>query len=146
MFKSAVLAVKIMPAAVWDVKGVGYSEFMPTGKTINTLRIVKQYGSRKHDFEECVRTWSMLCFNISVRPHTRVITPAEVRRLVFTALIHPPYDPDLDPSNFHLFPKLKACLRGHHYASDDEVKPSVKLWLLHQTLFYLDGIRKLLER
>jgi len=66
---------------------------MPTGKTINSLRIVKQYG--KHDFEECVLTWSLLCFNMSVRTHTIVRTPAEVRRLVFTVFFPPPYDPDL---------------------------------------------------
>jgi len=42
MFKTAVSTVKIMPTMVWDVKGVEYSEFMPTGKTINTLHIVKE--------------------------------------------------------------------------------------------------------
>lgn len=95
MFKTAVSAVKIMTTIVCDVKGVEYSEFMPTGKIINTLRIVKQYGSRKHDLEECILTWIMLCFNMSVRPHRSVRTPAEVRRLVFTVLFHPPYDPNL---------------------------------------------------
>jgi histone-lysine N-methyltransferase SETMAR len=120
MFKTAVSAFKIMPTIVWDVKGVEYSEFMPTGKNINTLHIVKQYGSRKRDFEECVLTWSMLYFSMRVRPHTSVRTPAEVRRIVFTVLFHPPYDPNLAPSDFHLFPKLKKYLTGHHYASDDE--------------------------
>jgi hypothetical protein len=95
MFKTAVSAVKIMPTIFWDVKGVEYSEFMPTGKTINTLHIVEQYGSRKLDFELCIITWSMLCFNMSVRTHTSVRTPAEVRRLLFTVLFHPPYEPHL---------------------------------------------------
>ena len=44
------------------------------------------------------------------RPHTSVRTPAEVRRLVFTVLFHPPYDPTW-LSGFHLFPKLKNILR-----------------------------------
>jgi len=61
MFKTEVSAVKIMPTIVWDVIGVEFSEFIPTGKTINILLIVKQNGSRKHDFEECILTWSMLC-------------------------------------------------------------------------------------
>lgn len=56
MFKTAVSAVKVMPTILWDVKHVEYSELMPTGKTINILLTVKQYGSRKHDFEECVLT------------------------------------------------------------------------------------------
>jgi hypothetical protein len=42
MSKTAVSTVKITPTIVWDVKGVEYSGFMFTGKTINTLHIVKQ--------------------------------------------------------------------------------------------------------
>ena len=42
MFKTAVSALKIMAIIVWDVKVVDYSEFMPTGKTINTFHIVKE--------------------------------------------------------------------------------------------------------
>jgi hypothetical protein len=34
MFKTAVSAVKIMAIIVWDVKGVEYSDFMATGKTL----------------------------------------------------------------------------------------------------------------
>jgi hypothetical protein len=34
MFKTAVSTVKIIPTIVWYVKGVEYSEFMPTGKPL----------------------------------------------------------------------------------------------------------------
>ena len=32
---------------------------------------------------------------------------------------HPPYSPDLTPSDFHLFPQIKKALAGCHFASDD---------------------------
>jgi hypothetical protein len=43
----------------------------------------------------------------------------------FPVLNHPQYSPDLAPSDFHLFPKLKEHLRGHHILPDDEVKTAV---------------------
>jgi histone-lysine N-methyltransferase SETMAR len=45
------------------------------------------------------------------------------------ALDHPPYSPDLAPSDSHLFGPLKEDLRGHRFADDDEVKEVVHDWL-----------------
>ncbi|UYV77126.1 RPL19 [Cordylochernes scorpioides] len=39
---------------------------------------------------------------------------------------HPPYSPDLAPSDFHLFPALKLHLGGKHFANDDEVQAEAK--------------------
>ena len=37
-----------------------------------------------------------------------------------TSLNHPPYSPDLDPSNYYLFRNLKSDLRGTRFRDDDE--------------------------
>jgi histone-lysine N-methyltransferase SETMAR len=42
---------------------------------------------------------------------------------------HPAYSPDLAPSDFQLFPKLKEFLGGRRFKSDAEVKDAVKEWL-----------------
>jgi len=36
-------------------------------------------------------------------------------RVKFTVVPHPPYSPDLAPSDFWLFPKLKEMLKGQHF-------------------------------
>jgi hypothetical protein len=36
-----------------------------------------------------------------------------------TVLEHPPYSPDLAPSDFILFPKIKKILKGRHFDIDD---------------------------
>ena len=36
----------------------------------------------------------------------------------FEILLHPPYSPDMAPSDFYLFPKLKFHLRGTQYGSN----------------------------
>ena len=38
-----------------------------------------------------------------------------------TDLYHPPYSPDLVPSDYNLFPGLKKQLKGRHFSSDTEV-------------------------
>ncbi|UYV64874.1 hypothetical protein LAZ67_3002223 [Cordylochernes scorpioides] len=55
---------------------------------------------------------------------------------------HPPYSPELAPSDFHLFPALKWHLGGKHFANDDEVQAEENHWLRRQdTAWYNSGIK-----
>jgi histone-lysine N-methyltransferase SETMAR len=59
---------------------------------------------------------------------------------------HPPYSPDLAPSDFQVFPHLKTSLGGRrfHY---NEVREAVNTWFASQTAsFYDAGIQKLMPR
>ena len=49
--------------------------------------------------------------------------------LGFQCLDHPPYSPDLAPSDYHLFPGLKKQLKGHHFSSEAEVIAAAETWL-----------------
>ena len=44
-------------------------------------------------------------------------------------LPHPPYSPDLAPSDFFLFGPLKDFLRGQKFDDDEEVKVAVRSWV-----------------
>jgi hypothetical protein len=44
-------------------------------------------------------------------------------------LSHPPYSPDLAPSDYHLLGFLKDHLRGHHYQTDEAVQEAMRSWL-----------------
>jgi histone-lysine N-methyltransferase SETMAR len=52
-----------------------------------------------------------------------------------TVLEHPPYSPDLAPSDLFLFPKIKEILKGRHFDDIDDsseghsTKPVPKLFL-----------------
>ena len=62
-------------------------------------------------------------------------------------LDHPPYIPDLAPSDFHVFPKLKEYLGGKRFENDDVLKETVTNWLNAQAAeFYDEGIQKLVPR
>ena len=39
-----------------------------------------------------------------------------------TVLEHPAYSPDLAPSDFFLFPKIKEILKGRHFDDGDDIR------------------------
>ena len=39
-----------------------------------------------------------------------------------TVLDHPPYFSDLTPADFYLFPRLKAAIKGGHFADVNAIK------------------------
>jgi hypothetical protein len=84
-------------------------------------QLVEVYGanvmSQKH-----VWVWCTAFDN--GQPHAWV-----VRRNNWEVLDHPPYSPDLAPSDFHLFGPLKKHLGGRQSATDGEVQQAVMSWL-----------------
>jgi hypothetical protein len=76
------------------------------------------------------------------------------QKLRFQILQHPPYSPDLSPSDYHVFGPLKDALRGRRFGNDDGVKEAVHSWLTTQprTFFLMEkrswckGVRSVLKR
>jgi histone-lysine N-methyltransferase SETMAR len=61
--------------------------------------------------------------------HQALATQKKLAYLGFQCLDHPPYTPDLAPSDYHLFPGLKNQLKGRHFSSDEEVTAAAENWL-----------------
>ena len=50
---------------------------------------------------------------------------AAIRKCGFVEPNHPPYSPDLAPSDYFLFRNLKTFLRGRRFPDDNAVKESI---------------------
>ena len=62
----------------------------------------------------------------------------------FEIVPHPSYSPDMAPSDFYLFPKLKSHFRGTQYGSNEGFIEAVNEYMGdQQKAFYFEGIRKL---
>ena len=61
----------------------------------------------------------------NARPHVANKTVNKLKKFHWEFLEHPPYSPDLVPSDFHLFSSLKKFLAGQRFTCDDEVKAVV---------------------
>ena len=60
---------------------------------------------------------------------------------------HPPYSPDLAPSDSYLFPNLKRWLSGKRFATNEEVEFETEAYFGRLQLdYYLDGLKKLEDR
>jgi len=68
----------------------------------------------------------------------------KLKVLHYELLELPPYSPDLAPSDFCLFPKLKLFLAGQHYSSNQEATAAVEEYFADLTKnHYRDGIMAL---
>ena len=54
---------------------------------------------------------------------------AALDRSFLIELPHPPYSPDLAPSDFYLFHHLEKHLRGNRYEDDSEMIVAVQDWI-----------------
>jgi histone-lysine N-methyltransferase SETMAR len=67
--------------------------------------------------------------------------------LKWSRLNHPPYSPDLAPSDFRVFPDLKKPLKGKRFEKENELKAAVFHWLDSQPKSYWEKvIREARER
>ncbi|GFX27499.1 mariner Mos1 transposase [Trichonephila clavipes] len=73
---------------------------------------------------------------------TSVVAMAKIHELWFELLDHPPYSPDLAPSNF-LSPHLKIALGGQRFLSNEEAITFVKNYFAEKNAeYYLDGLQR----
>ena len=80
-------------------------------------------------------------------PHKAGKTMDVLKNLGFQCIDHPPYSPDLAPSDYFLFPNLKKALKGRKFSNDSEVIAAAEQYFSDQTSeFFLEGLKKLEKR
>jgi len=79
----------------------------------------------------------------NAQPHSAHFTTALLEKFKWDILDHPPYSPDLAPTDFHLFLNPKKHLAGEKFDDDNEFMT----WFKGQAAdFYDSGIQKLVPR
>jgi len=92
-------------------------------------------------------TKGVLFLHDNALAHWALATQKKLAYPGFQCLDHPPYSPDLAPSDYHLFPGLKKPLKVRHFSSDAEVITAAETWLDGQpSEFFLSGLQKLQQR
>ncbi len=107
---------KCMLITFFDWKGMIYHEFVRS-ITINTqlfIQILGRYAAalRRKRPRQC-RYLHM----DNASPHTSRDTRLHMLFTRMRIIEHPPYSPDLVPSDFWLYPRLKKGLKGHRFPS-----------------------------
>jgi histone-lysine N-methyltransferase SETMAR len=149
--KSTASAGKVLLTVFWDWKGPILEHYQEKGQTVNSERYSVMLES---ELKPAIRSkrrgmlsTGVILHHDNARPHTAARTIEAVHKMKFVLLPHPPYSPDLAPSDFHLFGPLKGALRGVKFSSDDEVRNAVHSWFAEQPKnFFYDGFSKWVDR
>lgn len=148
--KTVPSAGKVMATVFWDSKGILLIDYLQKGKTItgeyyaNLLDKLKTAVVEKRPG----MTKKKVLFHQDNAPvHSSHVVTEKLTDLKFQIVSHPPYSPDLAPSDYHLFPKLKIFLAGQKFLSNEEAIDCVNEYFegLEENHFR-EGIRKLEKR
>ena len=79
--------------------------------------------------------------------HKGAVAMAKLYELRYELVPHPPYSPDLAPSDYYLLPDLKKWLRGKRFESNGEVIAATEAYFKDfEKSYYSKGIEKLENR
>ena len=103
-----------------------YKEFVPPGQTVNAafyvevLKCLRENVRRKRPDQWRNNTW--LLHHDNALAHAALLTSRFLTDNNITVVSHPPYSPDLSPSNFFLLPKLKMKLKERRFQTLEEIQ------------------------
>ena len=96
---------------------------------------------------ELINRKGVLFHHDNARPHISLVTGQKLKELGWEASMHPPYNPDLSPSDYHLFWSLMNSLNCVKLASKETCKNHlVQFFAQKSQKFYSDGIMILPEK
>lgn len=148
--KVVLSAGKVMATVFWDRKGVLLVDYLPRGQTINADRyceVLKDLRRAIQNKRRGMLSKGVLLLHDNARPHTARKTVELLGKFNWDIIPHPPYSPDLAPSDYYLFPKLKVHLGGSRFTNDEELKAAVEEFLKEVAAAdYEAGLKKLLPR
>lgn len=142
---------KVLLSVWWDYKGIVYFELLPRNQTINSEvyidQLTKLDAEIKKNRPELANRKGIVFHHDNARPHTSLTTRQKLLQLGWDVLPHPPYSPDIAPSDFYLFQNLQNFLQGKKFNNDYEVKLQVTQFFASKNpQFYEHGIMMLPEK
>lgn len=142
---------KLMVTVWWNYSGVIHYSFLNPGETITA----DKYCSELEDMHKklsktnpgLVNRRGPILLHDNARPHVAHITLRKLHDLGYETLPHPPYSPDLSPTDYHLFKHLDNFLKDTVFRDAEAVKKSFLDFLASRKQdFYENGMNKLLSR
>ena len=141
-FKRVHSAGKVMASIFWDSQGVIMIGYLEQGRTIIGTYYADEVRRQRQEIARKRRgklTCGVVLLQDNVPAHTSQVAMTPATECGFEVLPHPPCSPDMAPSDFYLFPKLKSHFRGTQYGSNE----GSKRYFGYQEKAYFEGTRKL---
>ena len=103
--------------------------WVPTGQTVNKeyyVEVLREFRKRFGGKTPAPFKSGQWYFHQDNTPvHNSILVTDYLTKMGIKRVRHPPYSPDLVPSDFWFFPKLKEKLRDCRYETIEEMKEAV---------------------
>lgn len=142
---------KNMLSIWWNRKGIVHFEMLPHGETITADLYCEQLTRLSSEIRnKCpilANRKGVILHHDNARPHVAIKTLRKVHELGWEVLNHPPYSPDIAPSDYYLFRSLQNYLDQKSFLNLSDVKSALVTFFESKSEdFFARGIDRLPER
>ena len=142
---------KNMITVWWSAIGVIHYSFLPPGETIKAASYCREiavfHEKLRKMYPALTNRKGPILLHDGARPHAAEMTQRKLHGLGYEILPHPPYSPDLAPTDYHLFKHLNNFLQNKKFENQEALKNSVSQFFDSRTPeFYSKGIKSLPKR
>ena len=104
-----------------------FFELLPKNQTINLdvyyCKLNELNAAVKEKWPELVNRKGVIFHHDNATPYTSLASRQKLLRFIWEVMLHPPYSPDLAPSDYYLF----RSLNGKTFNDDEAVKSHLVL-------------------
>ena len=115
---------------MWSIRGIHLIDVLPNGERFTSsyaCHMLDRLDSNMRRLRPKMGLRGMKIHWDNARPHRSSETRAKLQSLGCAELPHPPYSPDLAPSDYYLFGYIKSKLKGTCSADSEELFAKVTL-------------------
>jgi [histone H3]-lysine36 N-dimethyltransferase SETMAR len=136
---------KVMLSVWWGVNGIIHWEVLPNGCTITADLYCQQLDRIAEKLKG--KQDRIYYLHDNARPHVAKSTCEKLLKLGWITIPHPPYSPDLAPTDYHLFRSLSHHLAEKKFDNENDLKMDIANFFDQKSKdFYERGILSLPER
>ena len=128
---------KVLLCIWWDYKRIIHHEVLEYDDTISADKYCQQFDILNTALLQkrpaLVNRHRVIIQHDNATPHNAKVTQQKIRNLGWKVLTHPPYSPDLSPSDYYLFRSLQHFLSGKNFENPEAIKMKYRLISMPKT-------------
>lgn len=142
---------KVLLCVWWDMKGIIYMELLNMGETITSEVYCRQLTELRDKMKltrsSLLNRRSVILQQDNAKSHTSKMTRDKLKEFGWEILPHPPYSPDMAPTDYYLFRSLQHLLKGKEFNSKCAIEIAISAYFAGKDQkFFKHGIELLPER
>lgn len=142
---------KTMVTVWWNYKGIIHVNYLEPRQTITADTYCSEidvvHAKLLKTYPAIVNRKGVILLHDNAKPHTAKKTQEKFSQLGWEVLPHPPYSPDISPTDYHLFLSMSNFLSGKRYSCVSDVKNDLSIFFDSKNPeFFENGIFSLVDR